>query len=105
MRSGQPPAPMVSLVQNIVAYTDGVAARTVYDRYVESMVACAASGILGDDQTVDRRDEETAVWVAGGMTSVLAIDESTLVGTSAVAVPDAEYVAIEMSRAILDRIG
>ncbi|MGU3653942.1 sensor domain-containing protein [Mycolicibacterium sp. A43C] len=105
IRPDMPLAAMVSLVQNVVVYPDGAAARTVFDSYVPLMVQCADSGTLGLEGNVERRDDGTAVWVTEGMASVFAIEGSILVGTSAVAVPDAERVAIKMTRAILDRIG
>ena len=101
---GDPLAPIVSLVQNVIAYPDDDGARAVFERYVVTMGDCAASGSPGLNGKVERPDQGTAIWVTEGMASVFAIKGTVLVSASAVAVPDAERVAIDMSRAILDRI-
>lgn len=103
-RHGDPLSPMVSLVQNVIAYPDDDGARAVFERYVVMMAECAASGSPGLNGKVERPDGATAIWLTEGMASVFAIKDTILVSASAVAVPDAERVATEMSRAILDRI-
>lgn len=102
--NGDALVPMVSLVQNVIVYPDDDGARAVFERYVVTMADCAASGIPGLNGKVERPDGATAIWLTEGMASVFAVKDSTLVGASAVAVPDAERVATEISRAILDRI-
>lgn len=103
-RSGDPLSPIVSLVQNVIAYPDHADARAVFERHAATMADCAASGAPGHNGTVEHADDATVIWVTEGMATVFAIKDAALVSASAVAVPDAERIATEISRAILDRI-
>jgi hypothetical protein len=98
------PAPLAVVVQHIVGYPDESAARAVFDRRLGDVAACAALDLPGLGGDVERLDGSTALWNAGGMVTVFAIKSNVLVDASVVELPDAERVATEVSRAILDRI-
>jgi len=97
-------SPIVSVAQNLVAYTDDSTARKAFDHHVLSMTDCAAQNMLGLEGAIVRPDGATAVWVNGGMAIVFVIETSILIQSMVVALPYAERVATEFPRAILDRI-
>lgn len=99
-----PLSPIVSVTQNLVAYPDDAAARAVFDRQAAAMADCAALNMLGLEGAVVRPDSETAVWVNEWKATVFVIKAAFLVDVSVVALPDAERVASDISRAIVDRI-
>jgi PknH-like extracellular domain len=99
-----PLSPIVSITQNVAAYPSDDDARSVFDRRIEDASACAALNTPGLGGAVSRLDENMAVWGDEDIATVFAIRSSTLVETSAVGLPEAERIATEISRAILDRI-
>lgn len=102
--TGGPLSPVVSVTQNLVAYPDDAAAREVFDRHADDMAACAELNLPGLDGTVTHPDSETAVWVNDGMAIMFTIKSAIFIEASAVALPDAERIAFEISRAIIERI-
>jgi hypothetical protein len=97
-------APVASVAQTLIAYPDALAARDVFDRHANTMTECAALEIPGLAGAVTRPDSRTASWLTDGMATVFAIEATTLIAVSVVALPDAARIASDVSQAIIDRI-
>lgn len=97
---------MAAALQNVASYPDATTAREVFDRRVTAMRKCAELNIPTYSGALSQRDPSTVVYTSGtgGMTLVFVIKSTVLVEVSILALPDAERVASDISRVILDRI-
>ncbi|MGV0745373.1 sensor domain-containing protein [Mycolicibacterium sp. XJ870] len=95
---------MAAAIQKIAVYSNDAAAREVFDRRVTAMAECAELNIPIYSGTLSQPDPTVAVYNSGGNVFVFAVKSTVVIDVSVVALPDAERIASDISRAIIERI-